>query len=277
MHLIESKPSGYGAHNTGGEHAHKHFDDPLYVEVLRQKYITPAPDPWDIDDVRDLMRNDTSRGQLVSVSYFPEDSRAPIPVVAGSLMHYELDEAKPYAKVARVSDLVVAPEHRKRQLASFMLGIIWQRLPWGRSGLIYPSQMIIDGQHDRPEWFDEALETAGFNTITSKEPSLELPGQWFEGQVNREEYAKLVNHMPDGWNGVIPAASDEVENGGLMTFRDGVYVGNVRPLGEISYDKHDVFTSKHGLYDVNGDLIKTGWYQSDRFAVVDLINHLRAS
>ncbi len=275
MQLLESVPRAYNAHNTAGEHAQKHSYDPHVVDRLRMEYMRPTPEPWDQADIIDLMFQGTKKGQFVSVAHIsPIDSQQT--VIAGALMRFDELDDNVFERVGRITDIVVAPDHRQKRLASFMLGVIWQRVDWGRNGPIYPTRLIVDtSQHDMPDWFSDKLQTVGFKESFKEGLALRLPGQWFDPPVEDSEYQDLLKRMPSAWSGIVQRYDDEdTDNNEIHAFQRGERVGLVHSTSNgIDYDSNDCMVIEYALQDSEGKTLKTDWYQNDRLAVVDLLNH----
>ena len=271
MKLLETLPQGYGAHNTGGEHTSKHSNDPADVDKLRQKYLEPTPPAWDIDAMHSLMRSG-DEGELVSVSL--EDGPADDHVIAGGLTRYEYHEGQPYESTARLTDLVVAEEHRGKGIASFILGKIWMRRPALAHSIGYPSNFVFDTTtHELPEWLPPKLGELGFAPdCANDELTLRLPGSRIYKVIkNKDDHEKAMEGMPEGWNGVWPVLND-LDEEDLTVYQKGIYVGAVRNVGDgIHYDEDEHGWEKFMLVGVDGET-KTDSYANEMFAVVDLIN-----
>lgn len=271
MKLLETLPQGYNAHNTGGEHASKHYEDPAGVDRLRQRYMVPTPAKWDLDAIRDLMRAD-DKGELVSVSL--EDSPAGDHVIGGGLVRYEYHWNQPFELTGRLTDLVVDDEHRGKGIASFILGEIWMRTPALANSIGYPSSLIFDtSTHEMPEWLSEKLFGLGFALRPEDaELTLRLPGQRLYKVIeSKDDYTQAMEHMPEGWNGVWPVLN-ELDEEDLTVYQKGAYIGSVRNAGDgIHYDDNEHAWEKFMLVGPDGT-IKTDTYANDMFAVVDLVN-----
>jgi hypothetical protein len=268
MKLISRIPENYDSHNTGGEHAYKHSYDGDYLNNLRLNYL-PGAESWDLDEIKDLQLDHFTKGELVTVNNMDPKERSS-KLVAGGLMRYLKPESQ-FEKPAELTDIVVAPDHRRRKLASFILGDVWKRQPFSGRGFYYPTSLSVDTEKYKfPAFFEAGLTEVGFGRHSDDKLELKLPGMWFMNSFDNAGFESMVNKMPESWNGVLANCDDGQGPYRYYAFRDRQNVGFAEPVETVIVN--DRVSSIYELYASDGSSLKSEEYDCDELAIVDLIN-----
>jgi hypothetical protein len=260
MRLIDRLPEledGEGnlwTHNTGGEHAMKfigseHAYNPLRASELRRLDDSPL-DPIDHEQLVDMLQGYNQEVIFVDRHNLPEGKEGARGLVAASIA--ERSKTGRFDKRIKVVELVVHPDLRQRQIASFMLGRAVNLEHFGSGD---PTELVVDtSTYHTDDWFREKLVETGFkHTDEDGSPAMWLPGSAIYSHANLddpEEVEKLLEPMPDDWNGhleLYPETDPQTQ-----VFRQGKLLGIVRGLIGSARFEDEERVADFMLYDAAG-------------------------
>lgn len=238
MRLVEDLPKlppneGYlWAHPTGGEHATKYIGtEKLYNRLRAGELETLAVQPvvpLDREQFADMLQGDEHEVVIIDRLGLPQERKGIRGLAAGAIA--QRTKLGKFDKRIKVTELVVHPDLRRRQIASFMLNRVTQLEDYGSGE---PTELVIDTSVYRVEdWFREKLIEAGFRHADEDgSPAMWLPGNYVYLQGNLDDPAvveQVLAPMPSDWNGhfeLYPETDPQTQ-----VFRAGQLLGKVRRI-----------------------------------------------